>query len=42
VGRKYMIRLEKEDFEGDRLKALANVVNMTEEDFKSRFYYVTL
>lgn len=41
VGRKYMIRLEKEDFEGDRLKALAQVARMTEEEFKQRFFYVT-
>jgi len=41
VGRKYMIRLEKEDFEGDRLKALAQVARMTEEEFKKRFFYVT-
>lgn len=41
VGRKYMIRLEKEDFEGERLKALASVVKMSEDQFKERFYYVT-
>ncbi|MCX7725193.1 MAG: diphosphate--fructose-6-phosphate 1-phosphotransferase [Thermodesulfovibrio sp.] len=41
VGRKYMIRLEPEDFEGERLKILASVVNMTEEEFKKRFFYVT-
>lgn len=40
VGRKYMIRLEKEDFEGPRLKALAFTVQMTEEEFKKRFLYV--
>ncbi|MCS7203889.1 MAG: diphosphate--fructose-6-phosphate 1-phosphotransferase [Thermodesulfovibrio sp.] len=40
VGRKYMIRLEREDFEADRLRALAYVANMTEESFKSRFFYV--
>ena len=41
VGRKYMIRLENEDFEGERLKALASVAKMTEEKFKERFFYVT-
>jgi 6-phosphofructokinase 1 len=41
VGRKYMIRLEKEDFEGERLKALASVVKISEEQFKEKFFYVT-
>lgn len=41
VGRKYMIRLEKEDFEGERLRALATVATMTEEQFKEKFFYVT-
>lgn len=40
VGRKYMIRLEREDFEESRLKALAQVANMTEEEFRNRFLYV--
>ncbi len=40
VGRKYMIRLEREDFEGERLKALASVVNMREEEFREKFFYV--
>lgn len=41
VGRKYMIRLEKEDFEGERLKALATVARMSEEQFREKFFYVT-
>lgn len=41
VGRKYMIRLEKEDFEGERLQMLAKIVNFSEEQFKERFLYVT-
>lgn len=41
VGRQYMIRLEKEDFETDRIKALAKVAKMTEEQFRERFFYVT-
>ncbi len=40
VGREYMIRLEKEDFEGDKLKNLAKVVNLTPEEFKNRFGYI--
>lgn len=40
VARKYMIRLEKEDFEGDRLKNLARVAKMEPADFKARFEYV--
>jgi 6-phosphofructokinase 1 len=40
VARKYMIRLEKEDFEGDRLKNLARVARMEPADFKARFGYV--
>lgn len=40
VARKYMIRLEKEDFEGQRLAHLAKTVNMSPEDFKARFAYV--
>lgn len=41
VGRKYMIRLEREDFEGERLQSLAKVANLTELQFKERFFYVT-
>jgi 6-phosphofructokinase 1 len=40
VGRKYMIRLEKEDFEGENLKRLAKTVNLKPEDFKNRFGYL--
>lgn len=41
VGRKYMIRLEKEDFDEGRSRALAEVVKMSEEQFRERFFYVT-
>lgn len=41
VGRKYMIRLEAEDFEGERLKGLASVVKMSEKEFREKFFYVT-
>ncbi len=41
VGRKYMIRLEREDFEGERLKALAKISGITEDRFKEKFFYVT-
>jgi 6-phosphofructokinase 1 len=40
VGRKYMIRLEKEDFEGESLQRLAKIVNLTPEEFKKRFGYL--
>jgi 6-phosphofructokinase 1 len=40
VGRKYMIRLEKEDLEGDNLKRLAKTVKLKPEDFKNRFGYL--
>jgi 6-phosphofructokinase 1 len=40
VARKYMIRLEKGDFEGAQLKQLAKVVEMAPEDFKERFGYL--
>ncbi len=40
VGRKYMIRLEKEDFEGENLRSLAKVVNLAPEEFKERFEYI--
>jgi 6-phosphofructokinase len=42
VARSYMIRLEKEDFEGEQLQALAGTANMGPEAFRSRFSYVTL
>ncbi|CAN5260407.1 diphosphate--fructose-6-phosphate 1-phosphotransferase [soil metagenome] len=39
--RRYMIRLEKSDFEdGAKLETLAKVVKMTPEQFKTRFEYV--
>ena len=41
VGRKYMIRLEKEDFDEGRSRALVEVVKMSEEQFRERFFYVT-
>lgn len=40
VGRKYMIRLEKEDFEGENLERLAKTANLTPEEFKKRFGYL--
>jgi 6-phosphofructokinase 1 len=40
VGRKYMIRLEKEDFEGESLQRLAKTVNLTPDEFKNRFGYL--
>ncbi len=39
VARKYMIRLERSDFKGARLKALATTAGMSPEEFKKRFYY---
>lgn len=40
VGRKYMIRLEKEDFSGDSLNALAQAAKMSVEEFRKRFGYL--
>ena len=40
VARKYMIRLEKEDLEGQNLEQIARVANMSPEDFKARFEYI--
>ncbi len=40
VGRKYMLRLEKDDFEGNNLKQLARTSNMDPQEFKKRFGYV--
>lgn len=37
VGRKYMIRLEKEDFNPGSVEALAKTAKMTVNDFKKRF-----
>lgn len=40
VGRKYMIRLEKEDIEGENLKRIAKTVKLGPEEFKNRFGYL--
>ncbi|HBA55933.1 MAG TPA: hypothetical protein DCZ04_16160 [Syntrophorhabdus aromaticivorans] len=40
VARQYMIRLEEEDFEGNRLKQLARISKMDPEAFKGRFSYI--
>ncbi|MHB8111027.1 MAG: diphosphate--fructose-6-phosphate 1-phosphotransferase [Syntrophorhabdaceae bacterium] len=40
VARKYMIRLEREDFEGENLVNIAKAAKMTPEEFKARFEYV--
>ncbi|MGO9611923.1 MAG: diphosphate--fructose-6-phosphate 1-phosphotransferase [Dissulfurispiraceae bacterium] len=40
AGRKYMIRLEKEDFSGESLKQLAQAVNLSPQSFKDRFGYI--
>jgi 6-phosphofructokinase len=40
VGRKYMIRLEKEDFEPRAIEALAKAAKMTDTEFKKRFEYL--
>lgn len=40
VGMKYMIRLDKEDFEVGRIEGLAKTANMSPEEFKARFRYV--
>lgn len=40
VARKYMIRLEKNDLIGERLKHLAKTAKMKPEHFKKRFAYV--
>jgi ATP-dependent phosphofructokinase / diphosphate-dependent phosphofructokinase len=40
VARKYMIRLEKEDFSGERLAQLAKTVDLAPNAFKTRFGYV--
>jgi ATP-dependent phosphofructokinase / diphosphate-dependent phosphofructokinase len=42
VARKYMIRLEQEDFQGERLNNLAKVVKMEPEQFRSRFEYIVV
>ena len=35
--RRYMIRLEKSDLEGEKLISLAALTNLTAEKFKERF-----
>lgn len=40
VGRKYMIRLEKEDFTGNNPVKLARAARMSVEEFKNRFAYL--
>jgi ATP-dependent phosphofructokinase / diphosphate-dependent phosphofructokinase len=40
VAREYMIRLERNDFEGESLDRLARTANLTPEAFKSRFSYL--
>jgi 6-phosphofructokinase 1 len=37
MARRYMIRLEKEDMEGEALKKIAAAAKMSSEDFKKRF-----
>jgi len=37
MARRYMIRLEKEDFEGEMLKKLAEAVKLKPDEFKKRF-----
>jgi 6-phosphofructokinase 1 len=40
VGRKYMIRLEREDFSPQNLKRLAKSVNLSSAEFRDRFGYL--
>ncbi|MBI3593028.1 MAG: 6-phosphofructokinase [Nitrospirae bacterium] len=40
VGQKYMIRLKKEDFEGEALERLAKTVKLKPAEFKKRFGYL--
>lgn len=40
VARKYMIRLEKDDFEGAQLERLAKTAGMSGQDFTERFGYL--
>ena len=40
VGRKYMIRLEREDFSPQNLKRLANSANLSRSEFRDRFGYL--
>jgi 6-phosphofructokinase len=41
VGRMYMIRLEREDFQGEMLKRLSKVTGLSPREFKKRFSYLT-
>jgi len=40
VARKYMIRLENEDLEGQNLATIAKAANMSPQAFKARFEYI--
>ena len=40
VGRKYMIRLEREDFFPQNLKRLAKSANLSSSEFRDRFSYL--
>jgi len=40
VGRKYMIRLEREDFSPQNLKRLAKSANLNTSEFRDRFGYL--
>ncbi|MCX8028067.1 MAG: diphosphate--fructose-6-phosphate 1-phosphotransferase [Thermodesulfovibrionales bacterium] len=40
AAKKYMIRLQPEDFEGEALKKIAQTVFMKPDEFKNRFYYL--
>ena len=37
MARRYMIRIEKEDLEGESLKNLAKVTKLSPEEFKKKF-----
>lgn len=40
VGKKYMIRLEREDFEGNNVKQLSKILKIDPQEFKKRFGYL--
>lgn len=40
VGKKYMIRLEREDFEGNNIKQLSKILKIDPQEFKKRFGYL--
>ncbi len=40
VARNYMIRLERQDFQGESLLNLAKVAKMEPEEFRTRFEYM--